>query len=271
MGLVNAANGNISAKYEYGPFGEVFCAVGDMAKVNPFQFSTKYTDNETDFVYYGYRYYSPALGRWLSRDPIEEQGGLNLYGFVSNDPVNKWDRLGLQTPPSYYIVFPPEPPPFDEWIIDYGHLYPSIYFPDSIKTNIELCTRELEGSECSCDGLIVFAANIVSHHSFFRWPNKEDPGELAGVEIIGNEKDGKGPTKRNTKHELESKSCKTCYKNATYLEHGSGKWKLGLQATEQEIQNCLENRRMKGDYGGAFNNCNVWTRDAAIECGLNCY
>ena len=58
-------------------------------------FSTKYTDNETDLLYYGYRYYSPALGRWLSRDPIEEQGGLNLYGFVNNDPVNKWDVLGL--------------------------------------------------------------------------------------------------------------------------------------------------------------------------------
>ena len=96
MGLVNATSGNISAKYEYGPFGEVFCSVGDMAEVNPFQFSTKYTDNETDFVYYGYRYYSPPLGRWLSRDPIEEQGGLNLYGFVNNDPVNKWDNLGLQ-------------------------------------------------------------------------------------------------------------------------------------------------------------------------------
>ncbi|MDD4406072.1 MAG: RHS repeat-associated core domain-containing protein [Parabacteroides sp.] len=95
MGLVNATNGIISAKYEYGPFGEVFCSVGDMAKVNPFQFSTKYTDNETDLVYYGYRYYSPALGRWLSRDPIEERGGLNLYGFVNNDPVNRWDVLGL--------------------------------------------------------------------------------------------------------------------------------------------------------------------------------
>ncbi|NCC60833.1 MAG: RHS repeat-associated core domain-containing protein [Verrucomicrobiae bacterium] len=95
MGLVNATNGIISAKYEYGPFGEVFCSVGDMAKVNPFQFSTKYTDNETDLLYYGYRYYSPALGRWMSRDPIEEKGGLNLYGFVNNDPVNKWDKLGL--------------------------------------------------------------------------------------------------------------------------------------------------------------------------------
>ncbi|MDD4406065.1 MAG: RHS repeat-associated core domain-containing protein [Parabacteroides sp.] len=97
-GPMYVKNGNISAKYEYGPFGEVFCSVGDMARVNPFQFSTKYTDSETDLVYYGYRYYSPALGRWMSRDPIEEKGGLNLYGFVNNDPVNKWDRLGMVDP-----------------------------------------------------------------------------------------------------------------------------------------------------------------------------
>jgi hypothetical protein len=44
VGLANATNGIISAKYEYGPFGEVFCSVGDMAKVNPFQFSTKVLD-----------------------------------------------------------------------------------------------------------------------------------------------------------------------------------------------------------------------------------
>src|SRR5574344_2950064 len=88
MGLVNAANGNISAKYEYGPFGEVFCSVGDMAGVNPFQFSTKYTDNETDLLYSGYRYYSPALGRWMSRDPLGEPGFEN----TSNRPKNKSPR-----------------------------------------------------------------------------------------------------------------------------------------------------------------------------------
>ena len=35
------------------------------------------------------------MGRWLNRDPINEAGGLNLYGFVGNDPVNRWDYLGL--------------------------------------------------------------------------------------------------------------------------------------------------------------------------------
>jgi RHS repeat-associated protein len=45
-------------------------------------------------MYYGYRFYDPETGRWPSRDPIEEEGGINLYGFVGNDGVNKWDILG---------------------------------------------------------------------------------------------------------------------------------------------------------------------------------
>ena len=43
---------------------------------------------------YGYRYYDPLTGRWPSRDPIEEEGGLNLYGFVANDGVIGIDLLG---------------------------------------------------------------------------------------------------------------------------------------------------------------------------------
>ncbi len=45
---------------------------------------------------YGYRYYDPVTGRWLSRDPIGERGGLNLYGFVGNNGVTRWDYLGLR-------------------------------------------------------------------------------------------------------------------------------------------------------------------------------
>jgi len=43
---------------------------------------------------YLYRYYDPVNGRWPSRDPIEEEGGLNLYGFVTNSGVNKLEYLG---------------------------------------------------------------------------------------------------------------------------------------------------------------------------------
>ena len=41
------------------------------------------------------RWYSPNTGRWLNRDPIEEKGGRNLYGFVRNGPLNFIDPLGL--------------------------------------------------------------------------------------------------------------------------------------------------------------------------------
>jgi RHS repeat-associated protein len=62
-----------------------------------FRFSTKYLDPETGLYYYGYRHYDPLTGRWPSRDPIEEEGGLNLYAFVDNDGINWLDITGLLT------------------------------------------------------------------------------------------------------------------------------------------------------------------------------
>jgi RHS repeat-associated protein len=66
-----------------------------MARANPFRFSTKYQDDETDLIYYGCRYYNASTGRWPNRDLIGERGGMNLYGFVGNSPLNRVDRLGL--------------------------------------------------------------------------------------------------------------------------------------------------------------------------------
>ena len=45
--------------------------------------------------FYGFRYYDPETGRWPSRDPLGEVGGLNLYAMVGNDLLNRWDLLGL--------------------------------------------------------------------------------------------------------------------------------------------------------------------------------
>lgn len=52
-------------------------------------------DLTTGLYYYGYRWYDPLTGRWPSRDPIEEGGGVNLYGFVGNDGVNLWEIIAL--------------------------------------------------------------------------------------------------------------------------------------------------------------------------------
>jgi len=95
--LTNASTGALAAAYEYSPFGEFLRAESFDSTIadNPFRFSTKFEDLETGLYYYGQRYYSPLQGKFITRDPIEEAGGVNLYGFVGNDPVNGFDYLGM--------------------------------------------------------------------------------------------------------------------------------------------------------------------------------
>ncbi|MCP4101728.1 MAG: RHS repeat-associated core domain-containing protein, partial [Lentisphaerae bacterium] len=111
--LVNAADGSVAAHYEYDPFGNLIKAEGEYKDGNPYRFSTKYRDSETGLYYYGFRYYSTELGRWISRDPIGEHGFRNYstelgkkhkkrlqnkfkaYNFVFNNPLNNIDILGL--------------------------------------------------------------------------------------------------------------------------------------------------------------------------------
>ena len=94
MAVVDAADGAIVAKYDHGPYGEVLGMEGE-ADACPFRYQSKFFDGEAGLYYFGYRYYSPKMGRWLSRDPMGEAGGFNLYAYCGGDPVNKWDYLGL--------------------------------------------------------------------------------------------------------------------------------------------------------------------------------
>ncbi|MCP4351003.1 MAG: RHS repeat-associated core domain-containing protein, partial [Desulfobacterales bacterium] len=93
--LVNASDGSIAAHYEYDPFGNIIKAEGEYKDSNPYRFSTKYIDSETGLIYYVFRYLSTDLGRWLNRDPLGEEGGINLYGFIQNDPLNHIDPYGM--------------------------------------------------------------------------------------------------------------------------------------------------------------------------------
>ncbi len=86
-------NGYIRSTYAYTPFGSV-TANGDV--IQPIQWSSEYYDNELALVYYNYRHYNPTDGRWINRDPITEQGGWNLYGFVGNRLINYLDNLGKE-------------------------------------------------------------------------------------------------------------------------------------------------------------------------------
>ena len=97
MALVSPTGSEVTARYEYDPFGNTIRESGSYGETNAWRYSTKWEDSESGLNYYGYRYYDPRNGRWLSRDPIEEEGGLNLYGFVGNDGVNSVDILGQWT------------------------------------------------------------------------------------------------------------------------------------------------------------------------------
>ena len=55
-----------------------------------------YTDHETGMILCTHRYYDPLTGRWLTKDPIGHEGGVNLYGYCGNDSVNGVDPSGLQ-------------------------------------------------------------------------------------------------------------------------------------------------------------------------------
>jgi RHS repeat-associated protein len=101
----HSAAAAIAAHYEYDPYGG---GVNDLsgytyAEANPIRFSSKYHDAETGLGYWGYRYYSARLGRWINRDPLEEDGGLNLYAYV-NDPLSGFDPLGL-APTINWIIY----------------------------------------------------------------------------------------------------------------------------------------------------------------------
>ena len=89
------AQGNVVAEYTYDAFGKLISSSGPMADVFSFRYSTKYYDSETGLYYYGYRFYSPELMRWITRDPIGEEGGVNLYAMCANDPIGDIDVLGL--------------------------------------------------------------------------------------------------------------------------------------------------------------------------------
>ena len=71
LALFDPETGEATARYEYGPFGELIRATGNKQDEFRFRFSTKYEDAESGLLYYGLRYYDPETGRWLSRDPID--------------------------------------------------------------------------------------------------------------------------------------------------------------------------------------------------------
>ncbi|MCG3128343.1 MAG: hypothetical protein CHACPFDD_03227 [Phycisphaerae bacterium] len=154
----------IVARYEYDPFGNLVGPdddadgtvtaeeAGPYATVNSYRFSTKPFDAETGLYSYIFRYYSPRLGRWMSRDPIGEAGGLNVYAFIGNDPISGWDYLGvllfegalspeeLQALQSYITSLP-------DGLTGVSSTEPEAFFP-------------LDCTDCHCPEVLLYATRI---------------------------------------------------------------------------------------------------------------
>ena len=167
---------DIAAHFEYDPFGNLTVDTNSNAESFPYRFSTKPQDAETGLYYYTYRYYDPLTGRWPSRDPIGEYGGVNLYGFVRNDGIGSRDMLGLvdepllppfddgtgrfelipPLPPEQDIEFPglPDPPPIPK------EIQPPHWDGDKVKSEVDTCY------ECTTTGEMDFDFSLEDMNNY---------------------------------------------------------------------------------------------------------
>jgi RHS repeat-associated protein len=92
------SSGTIQARYDYDPYGRTTLVSG--TNLSDFQYAGMYAHQTSGLNLTKYRAYDPNTARWLARDPIGEDSGINLYGYVGNNPIDRADKLGL-----YYAPF----------------------------------------------------------------------------------------------------------------------------------------------------------------------
>ncbi len=106
-------SGNVTERYQFSAFGlrtilnPDFTVRSASECAMEFSFQGQFEDVETGWMNYGYRYYLPALGRWSCKDPIAEEGGINLYAMAANCPINWVDVFGLEPLLASDFVGPP--------------------------------------------------------------------------------------------------------------------------------------------------------------------
>ena len=100
-------NENIVARYLYNPYGKLLGQWGTLANANMMRFSSKEWNDHAGLYYYLYRFYDPNLQRWPNRDPLGEEGGMNLYAFCSNGSINYYDPDGCPTTGGDWPIYPP--------------------------------------------------------------------------------------------------------------------------------------------------------------------
>jgi RHS repeat-associated protein len=91
---LSSGTGSLSQTDTYDSFGKQLSSTGSLT--NPFQYTGRQFDSDTNLFYYRAQYYDASTGRFLGEDPIGPLGGINFYRYVGNDPINWDDPSGLQ-------------------------------------------------------------------------------------------------------------------------------------------------------------------------------
>ncbi len=170
--------GDVIERYDYDAYGltRVLAADGLTELIgssvsNPYLYTGRRLDEESGLYFYRARYYSPARGRFLQRDPLGYADGMGLYAYVQNNPVNFIDPMGLEKNGNDGDEFAEIPDSAPDQLIDGWELWELLgAFVDMFglaEGSQELAMRALEQSRWS-----TFASNM-------------DPGLLAGAQKWG--------------------------------------------------------------------------------------
>ena len=109
-------SGNVLSTDAYDAFGTRTSTVSPQP--DPWGYGAQagyYTDVETGLILCTHRFYDPSTGRWLTRDPIGYEGGINLYGYTGNNPVNESDPSGFAIFPPTFMPMP-KTPVWQQWV-----------------------------------------------------------------------------------------------------------------------------------------------------------
>jgi RHS repeat-associated protein len=136
--VVDSATGQLAQRIDYDAWGNV--NLDTQPGFQPFGFAGAIYDADTGLMHFGARDYDPAAGRWTAKDPLRFYGGMNLYSYALNDPVNLIDALGTD--------------PQQEWVFYcffFGCGGPPDYVPawHSRRNQYNFCPTRVP-SECAC-------------------------------------------------------------------------------------------------------------------------
>jgi RHS repeat-associated protein len=199
---------------------------------------------------YGYRYYDPLTGRWPSRDPIGEKGGVNLYGFVRNDAIDYIDTDGRFTGTKCRTC--------GQW---YQGWHQCLGEKSKKPPGFSLCKRDIQ-KDGSCDCVAGIANALGGAHSYLQYYSESDDGPpiLWGWGFAGN---------TGREMHFQPDSCRPCRKTGT-LKYGGGAGKSAQSASDEEIQDCIKNSKPTEPYDKWSYNCRDWAIEASENCGLKC-